>query len=114
MRYSSQSVDGFLDEVEPMHRDTVVRLREQARRVLTGFVESMRFGMPTYEKGDLVYAFTRQKHHFSLYVGDSGLVEEYKSRLGRASFGRNCIRYRRGELIPWGVLEELLNETYLS
>ena len=113
MRYSSQSVDGFLDEVEPIYRDTIVGLREQARRVLTGYVESMRFGMPTYDKGDLVYAFTRQKHHFSLYVGDAGLVEEYKPRLGRASFGRNCIRYRRGVDIPWGVLDELLRAVYL-
>ena len=113
MRYNSETVDGFIDEVEPRHREAIIKLREQARRVLSGYVESMRFNMPTYEKGDQVYAFTRQKHYFSLYVRDAELVEEYKQRLGRASFGKNCIRYRRAELIQWDVLDKFLMAAYL-
>ena len=69
--------------------------------------------MPTYEVGDRFYAFTRQKHHYSLYVNDAELVEEYKPRLGKASFGKNCIRYWRAEHIMWDVLGELLKTAYV-
>ena len=113
MRYNSETVAGFNDEVEPRHREAIIGLREQARRVLSGYVESMRFHMPTYEKDENVYAFTRQKHYFSLYVRNAELVEEYKPRLGRASFGKNCIRYRRAVDIQWDVLDELLMAVYL-
>ena len=114
MRYSAESVDGYIVEVGEEHREAIIGLREQARRVLKGYSESMRYGMPTYEKEDRTYAFTRQKHHYSIYVRDAGLVEEYKPKLGKASFGRNCIRYRRAEYIQWVVLDELLKKVYLS
>ena len=112
MRYTSECVDEYLDEVEPIHREAIVRLRALARRVLVGYVESMRLKMPTYEKDDRVFAFTRQRHNYSIYVNNAEFIERYKPRLGNASYGKNCIRYRDAGDIQWGVLDELLVNAY--
>ena len=73
---------------------------------------SMRLKMPTYEKDGKVYAYTRQTHHYSIYVNDADLIEKYKPRLGNASYGKNCIRYRDAEAIKWDVLNVMLHEAW--
>ena len=112
MRYLSETVDDYMDEVEPQHRAAIKQLREQAKRVLPRYTESMRLRMPTYEKEGKVYAYTRQKHNFSIYVNNPELVLKHKPRLGKASYGKNCIRYKNHEEIVWDALEELLREAY--
>ena len=74
--------------------------------------ESMRLKMPTYEKDNQVYAFTRQKHNYSIYVNNAELVMKYKPSLGKAAYGKNCIKYRLIEYIQWDALESLLKEAY--
>jgi uncharacterized protein YdhG (YjbR/CyaY superfamily) len=103
----------YLVEVEPPHRETIEKLREQARRVLVGYVESIRLKMTTYDKNDTVYAFTRQKYHYSIYVNDAKLLEKYRPRLGKAGYGENCISYRDAGEIRCDVLGELLMDAYL-
>ena len=55
-----------------------------------------------------------QKNHLSLYVfvakGGKYLPEIYAKRLGKASCGKSCIRFKKIEDLDLAVVEELLKE----
>jgi hypothetical protein len=79
------------------------------------------YGKMPYEtksgrKGDwCVLGLASQKNYISIYscAMDDGeyLAEKYADRLGKASIGRSCIRYRKLEDIPWKALEQVLKES---
>ena len=82
------------------------------RRTLPGFKESMRFGMPTYDGNGQAFAFASQKNYVSVYVNNEKIVMNHKKDLGRASFGKNCIRFRRPSDINLEQLRRIISEAY--
>jgi hypothetical protein len=43
----------------------------------------MRYGLPSYEVAELLCALATQKQHYSLYVMDTKLVEQFRPQLGK-------------------------------
>lgn len=67
-------------------------------------------------EGDwFVLGLASQKNYISVYscaiTGGKYLAEIYKDRLGKASVGKSCIRYRKFEEIPWETLGKLIRES---
>jgi len=61
-----------------------------------------------------VIAVALQKHQVSMYVaaewGGVPLVQNYVGRLGRADFGKNCVRFKRFEGLDRAALTALVRE----
>ena len=107
------TVDDWFEEVDPVRRPWFERVRALALRHLGPETEAMRWGLPTYARpGDetSTFAFNSQKQYLALYVPPP-LVEKYAGRLGTNDAGKSCLRYRRGEQIPFDVLDRILAET---
>ena len=105
------TVDEYLSTVEPRRAPWLAKVRESALRNLPGFVEDMRYGMPSYSRGDgASFAFNSQKQYVSLYV--SPVVHEMNAEaLKGLDAGKSCIRFRKPETIDFALLDKLLQDT---
>jgi len=105
------TVDEYLTTVEPKRAPWLAKVRESALKNLPGFVEDMRYGMPSYSRGDgASFAFNSQKQYVSLYV--SPVVHEMNAEaLTGLDAGKSCIRFRKPETIDFALLGKLLQDT---
>ncbi len=106
----SASVDEYLARLEPGRRQILVSLRQLVRQAAPQAVETMRYGMPTYELNGHVAAFASQKHYVSLYM-DTDLVAAHRQDFGHLNCGKSCIRFNRLEQLPLDVVKTMLVET---
>lgn len=106
------SVDDWLSEVDPLRAPALARVRACARRNLPDHVESMRYGMPTYSRGeaDPAFAFNSQKQYVSLYVSPR-VHALHAEALKGLDAGKSCIRYRKPENIDFDLLDRMLADT---
>lgn len=106
------TVDAWLTEVEPARADCLARIRDAARANLPGYAETMRYGMPTYVRGEEEpgFAFNSQKQHISLYVSPR-VHALHAEALKGVDTGKSCIRYRKPDQIDFDLLARMLQDT---
>ena len=119
MRSDAATVGDYLAALEPERREVVATLRELVLANLpTGYVESMTWGMPSYEvplerypatynKKPLSYvSLAAQKRHYAVYLmglyADSPLEQDFRARWSppsgrRLDMGKSCVRFPRLE-----------------
>jgi len=117
MKSSVKTVADYLKEVPVERQAAIARLRELCLARLTGFQESMEYGMPSYSRASEVeVAFASQKHFIALYVLRSDVMNKYRDALdGRGvSLGKGCIRYSSPERIDLRLIEKILSDTLVS
>lgn len=108
MQSRATTVDDYIAELPEARRPAVERLRSLFKKSAPTATECMRYGLPSYELGELLCSLAAQKQHYSLYVMDTKLLERFQ--LGRLSVGKACIRFRKAEDAPWDVLGRILLE----
>ena len=81
-RSKAATVDEFIAWADPARAPYLAKNRDAARRQLTGFVEDMRYGMPTCTRGE------------------AGI-----------DFGKSYIRFRKPAAIDFDLVEQLLRDT---
>lgn len=106
------TVDDWLQTVEPARAPFLARVRASALANLPGYAESMRYGMPTYTRGeqDLAFAFNSQKQYVSLYVSPQ-VHALHAEALKGVDAGKSCIRYRKPDQIDFDLLDKMLQDT---
>jgi uncharacterized protein YdhG (YjbR/CyaY superfamily) len=104
------TVDQYLAELPEARRSTMTQLRALIREVAPTARECMRYGVPSYEMGELLCAVAAQKQHYSLYVMDAKLLDRFRAQLGKLSVGKGCIRFRKLEDAPLPLVRKILSE----
>ena len=106
---TAATVDEYMTTLEPGRVAAMTRLRDLGREIFTGWVEAMAYGMPGFgpEGGPPVFSYNSQKQYISLYAGKAA-VEQFRDRLGGASCGGGCIRYRNPGKIDFDVVADIL------
>jgi Domain of unknown function (DU1801) len=115
---SAKSVDAYLLELPPERREVVAAVRALVNLHLpTGYVESMSWGMIsweiplaryplTYNKQPLMYAaLAAQKNNYALYLNSAyadaerehDLRSAYAAAGRRLDMGKSCLRFKRLE-----------------
>ena len=110
MRSDAATVDEYIDELEGERKEAVKRLRQVLIENVPDLEESMDYGMPTYRRGDELYAFASQKQYVSLYVPDTYVMRAYADELGRVDLGKNCVRFRHLEDLDMEAVSRMLRE----
>ncbi len=126
MKTDSKTIEEYIKQVPDRWRPIVEEVRGKLVACIdSGFVESLRWGMityevplevsgPTYNKQPLSFvALAGQKNHCSLYLmaiyaspGKRELVEQaFAQHDLKPDMGKSCIRFKRIEDIP---LDEIL------
>jgi uncharacterized protein YdhG (YjbR/CyaY superfamily) len=105
------TVDEFVAQADPARGPYLAKLRDAARRGLPGFVEDMRYGMPSYSReGAVEFAFNSQKQYLALYVKPE--VHSLNAEaLAGLDAGKSCIRFRKPEAIDFDLVDRLLQDT---
>ena len=107
-----QSVTAYIEEATAERRDALVLLRQLCQEGLPGFTETMRYGMPSYERaGEVEIAFASHKAYLSLYVLRQAALRANASRLEGLSVGKGCIRFRKPGQIDGETVRSLLAAT---
>ena len=69
MQSSARTVPAYLKEVPSGRKEALLKLRELCRATLTGYKESMAYGMPGYSRdGEVEVGFASQKNFIALYI----------------------------------------------
>ncbi len=135
MRSEATSVEQYLAELPDDRRDAIEAVRDTiVKNLPDGFVESMNWGMISYEIPLEVYpdtyngkplayaALANQKNYMSLY-----LMSVYSTELGAESFhqrylaagkrldmGRSCVRFKKLDDLPLDLIGETIAGTDLD
>ena len=103
------NVDSYIAELPADRRAPIEKLRGLCRRHLSGYEESMDYGMPVYKRnGAMEISFASQKQYVALYVLKKEVLDEFRGRLTSAKIGKGCVRFTRPERIDYEVVSELL------
>jgi uncharacterized protein YdhG (YjbR/CyaY superfamily) len=117
MQSQVKTVPAYLKEGPPERLDALKKLRALCRGTLTGFKESMSYGMPGYSRDGVVeVGFASQKHFIALYILSTDVMKTHEKLLvGKGvSHGKGCIRYSKPERIDFNVVESMLRATVES
>ena len=117
MQSSAKTVPAYLKEVPAERRAALKQLRDLCRATLTGFEESMQYGMPGYSRNGIVeVGFMSQKHYIALYILRTDVMNAHKDQLKvkGVTHGKGCIRYSKPEKIDFNVVESMLRATVES
>ena len=113
----------YIASLPEERRAAIDVLHHAIRKTAPSLKPSLQFGMLGYgyhhfryasgREGDSpVVALASQKRHISLYLcmcdGDGYLPEKIKSRLGKVSVGKSCIRFRKLEDLDLKFAMELV------
>ena len=109
MRSDAGDVDSYLAEVPADRRAVLSEMRELCARLLTGFDESVRYGMPTYSRdGVAEIAWASQQRYISLYVMRADVLDAHREQLAGLDMGKGCIRYRSPAAVDFAIVRSML------
>ena len=125
----ASTVEEYLGELSEERREVVSAVRDLvAKNLPKGYLESMGWGMITYEIPLATYpntyngkplgymALAAQKNHYALYLmcvyqdpeREAWLKDEFKQAGKKLDMGKSCLRFRRVEDLPMKAIGELV------
>lgn len=128
----ASNVQEYLDELPPERREVIEEVRQLVLENLPeGYVESMSYGMISYEipledypntynKKPLAYVnLAAQKNHYALYLmgvyqdpQQEAMIEEAYQQAGmKLDMGKSCLRFRRLDNLHQGVVARVIAST---
>jgi uncharacterized protein YdhG (YjbR/CyaY superfamily) len=115
MQSQAKDVSEYLKDVPPRRLEALQQFRDLCVTTLTGYEESMLYGIQRYTKnGTVEIAFAGQKQYVSFYVLKESVLNHYRPMLEGVSLGKGCIRYTMPEKIDFAIVEKLLSDTITS
>ena len=110
MQSDAKKVDEYLAEVPEERKEALAQLRQLCQDTLTGYEESMEYGMPSYKVpgSEVEVAFASQKNYISLYVLKEAVLNEFRPALEGLNLGKGCVRYTKPEKMDFEVIEQML------
>ena len=131
MQSDAETVAEYLESLPEERREAIVQVRDVVLSHLPeGYEEVMNWGMisyqvpletypDTYNGKPLLYAaLASQKHHMAVYLSGIYISEERKRRFEEAyrqtgkrfDTGKSCVRFRKLEDLPLGLIGEAIAE----
>jgi uncharacterized protein YdhG (YjbR/CyaY superfamily) len=111
----AEDVDGYLALVPEGRRAVLSEMRDACRSLLTGFDESMRYGMPAYSRNGITeIGWASQKRYISLYVMRGDVLDVHRGQVAHLSVGKGCIRYRNPAAVDFIVVRSILTAVAAS
>ncbi|MGD2041714.1 MAG: DUF1801 domain-containing protein [Anaerolineae bacterium] len=111
MTNRNSAVDAYLADPTPDRKEALPAIRSLMHQVVPDVDETIKYRMPTFERGGAVLcSMASQKHYMSLYM-DTALVEAHRTELAGLDVGKSCIRFRTLEALPLDTVRAILQET---
>lgn len=108
MAEQAQSIDAYLEGVEPAFRDELERIRALVTGLFPEVEETISYRMPTLRyKGRALVYFTASKKHMSFYPS-SWAIEAYRDRLTEYKASAHAIQFTLAKPLPNDLIEDLV------
>jgi uncharacterized protein YdhG (YjbR/CyaY superfamily) len=104
-----KTVETYLAAIPEERRQALTVLRKLIRRIAPKAKESIQYGMPAYQVGDVVIGLASQKQYMAFYCCDD-VIETYRPRFRHLDCGKGCIRFKRLDDLPLDAVEALLRD----
>ena len=96
----------YLADLPAIRKERLERIREAFLNAVESIEETMRYKMPTYQKGPNWAALGNQKHYISIYFCSPELIANIKHKHPQLSTGKGCVRIRDNQALPLDELVE--------
>jgi len=107
MQSKAAAVTAFIKGLPAAERKVLTALRKVVKRSAPAAIESMNYGMPTYQVGgEMVCAFNMQKNYLCLYVNPAAL-DPHRAML-KPKPGKSCVRFTLANPLSLTLAEELV------
>jgi uncharacterized protein YdhG (YjbR/CyaY superfamily) len=129
---NAETVEQYLAELTDDRRDAIAEVRDVVLDNLPdGYVETMNWGMITYEvpletfpdtynKKPLMYAaLASQKNHMAVYLttvyqnddDEDWFRERYEATGKKLDMGKSCVRFKKLDQLPLDLIGEVIAKT---
>lgn len=97
-----ETVEQYIDQFDGEKKEWLTTFVKFMRENFPEAQEVISYQMPMYKFNKMYIAFSIAKDHFTYHTLDFEMIEELKSRLPAAKFGKGSakIPYQRREYIP--------------
>lgn len=113
MKYEkANSIASYLDAIPQERKPQLQKLRTLLKKVAPKAKEEFNYGMLYYPLNGALFALASQKHFIALYITYHDLVEQYKPQIGKASFGKSCIRFKKIDDLNMDTIQALIEDSY--
>ncbi len=98
----ANTIDEYVNSFEGEQKEWLTTFVTFMRENYPDIPGTISYQMPTFKFGGKYIAFSAAKDHFSYHTLDFEMVEELKTLLPRAKFGKGCakVSYKDQESIP--------------
>lgn len=101
------SIDAYIRSLDPDKQANIVELRRIIGQVVPEALESIKYGMPTFElHGNLVH-FAAFKNHYSFFPG-SVAIEAFQNDLVNYEISKGTIRFQLDQPIPTELIQRIV------
>lgn len=115
MQSKARTVHEYIKESPKERQPALKELRRLCLKHLSGFKESMVYGLPGYSRADVVeVGFASQKNNVALYILRKDVLDTHRHKFAPSAIGKGCIRYRNPDQIDFDVVKKMLIETKKS
>ena len=115
MQTDAPGATAYIAEAPADSRETLSAIRQLCLEELSGYEETMSYGMPGYARDGVVeVGRASHKQYISLYVLKHDVLERHRSELAGLSLGKGVIRYRHAADVDLDVVRALLADTHMS
>jgi uncharacterized protein YdhG (YjbR/CyaY superfamily) len=95
-----KEIGSYLTNVPRQRRKRLETIRKAFLHSEPDVKESMRYKMPTFEKGQNWAAVANQKNYISVYFCSDEIIENIKRKHPGLSTGKVCVRIKDNQDIP--------------
>ena len=109
MQSAAKTVPAYLKELPADRRAALATLRRMIKETVPDAKESMQYGMPVFAVGDCpLFSVASQKHHLALYICQWDAIKKFRGKLGKANYGKGCVRFKKLEDLSLDTVKELI------
>jgi hypothetical protein len=117
--YLNQIAEPRQTEIKTIHDFICAAIPDQKPFIIHNIIG---YGKTYYKsksgsEGDwFIVGLASQKNYISIYacatIDGMYIAEKYADKLGKASIGRSCIRYKKSSDIPWDELKKVIIKSF--
>jgi uncharacterized protein YdhG (YjbR/CyaY superfamily) len=101
------SIDSFIAEFPAEVQAVLQELRELIHREAPGCIETINYGIPTFQlNGNLVH-FSAYKSHIGFYPGSSGIAN-FSDRFQQYKLSKGTVQFPLGQPLPYDLIAEIV------
>ena len=102
----SKDVDDYIAKAPKEARGKLREIRVAIKEVAPNAVESISYGMPSYDKGRITW-FAPMKGYIGLYLRPP-IIEEHKKELATYVTTKSAIHFPLGKKLPIALIKRLI------